>query len=73
MGAYLDHRCALGMILGTGSNGAYIEKVERIEKWHGIHTEKEVQGSIPLYVEFDSVKWVSVVYIKRRYRGLNRL
>lgn len=42
MGAYLDHRCAIGMILGTGSNGAYIEKVERIEKWHGIHTEKEM-------------------------------
>lgn len=42
MGSYLDHRCALGIILGTGSNAAYIEKVDRIEKWKGIHTEKEM-------------------------------
>ncbi|XP_063848049.1 hexokinase-2-like [Scylla paramamosain] len=42
MGSYLDHRCALGIIMGTGSNGAYIEKVERIEKWLGKHPEKEM-------------------------------
>lgn len=42
MGAYLDKRCALGMILGTGCNGCYIEKVERIEKWLGKHSEAEM-------------------------------
>ncbi|KAG7175053.1 hexokinase-1-like isoform X2 [Homarus americanus] len=42
MGAYLDKRCAMGMILGTGCNGCYIEKVERIEKWLGKHKESEV-------------------------------
>ncbi|XP_045128815.1 hexokinase-2-like [Portunus trituberculatus] len=42
MGSYLDHRCALGIIMGTGSNGAYIEKVDRIEKWQGKHMEKEM-------------------------------
>ncbi|XP_076054238.1 hexokinase type 2-like [Oratosquilla oratoria] len=41
-GAFLDRRCAIGMILGTGSNGCYIEHVERIEKWKGEHKEKEV-------------------------------
>lgn len=41
-GAYMDKRCALGMILGTGSNGCYIEKVENIEKWHGKHQEAEM-------------------------------
>ncbi|XP_042890745.1 hexokinase-1-like [Penaeus japonicus] len=41
-GAYMDKRCSLGMILGTGSNGCYIEKVENIEKWHGKHQEAEM-------------------------------
>ncbi|KAK8731482.1 hypothetical protein OTU49_007625 [Cherax quadricarinatus] len=42
MGAYMDKRCALAMILGTGCNGCYIEKVERIEKWLGKHLESEM-------------------------------
>ncbi|KAK3858724.1 hypothetical protein Pcinc_035100 [Petrolisthes cinctipes] len=42
MGAAMDRRCALGMILGTGCNGCYIEKVSRIEKWQGKHTEDEM-------------------------------
>ncbi|XP_066948630.1 hexokinase-2-like [Macrobrachium rosenbergii] len=41
-GAYLDKRCAMGMILGTGCNGCYIEKVKNIEKWRGKHPEDEV-------------------------------
>ncbi|XP_068240414.1 hexokinase-2-like [Palaemon carinicauda] len=41
-GAYLDKRCALGMILGTGCNGCYIEKVKNIEKWQGKHLEDEM-------------------------------
>ncbi|XP_045616987.2 hexokinase-1 isoform X1 [Procambarus clarkii] len=42
MGAYMNKSCALGMILGTGCNGCYIEKVERIEKWLGRHSEAEM-------------------------------
>jgi hexokinase len=38
-GVYLDPECAISMILGTGSNACYLEKVERIEKW----TERELQ------------------------------
>ncbi|XP_066948629.1 hexokinase-2-like [Macrobrachium rosenbergii] len=41
-GAHLDKRCALGMILGTGCNGCYIEKVKNIEKWQGKHWEDEM-------------------------------
>ncbi|GFT78569.1 hexokinase type 2 [Nephila pilipes] len=37
MGSYLDKRSAIGMILGTGCNAAYFERVERIEKWEGKH------------------------------------
>lgn len=41
-GAYLDKRCAIGTILGTGNNGCYIEKVKNIEKWLGRHHEEEM-------------------------------
>ncbi|GFU54676.1 hexokinase-1 [Nephila pilipes] len=37
MGSYLDKRSAIGMILGTGCNAAYFERVERIVKWEGKH------------------------------------
>ncbi|XP_054709188.1 hexokinase-1-like [Uloborus diversus] len=37
MGSYLDKRSAIGLILGTGCNASYFEKVERIHKWEGKH------------------------------------
>ncbi|CAN7984507.1 unnamed protein product [Ixodes pacificus] len=37
-GAFLDHNCAIGLILGTGSNACYLEKIEKIEKWEGDKT-----------------------------------
>lgn len=37
MGSYLDKRSAVGLILGTGCNASYFEKVERIKKWEGQH------------------------------------
>ncbi|GIY43228.1 hexokinase type 2 [Caerostris darwini] len=37
MGSYIDKRSAIGMILGTGCNAAYFERVSRIEKWEGKH------------------------------------
>lgn len=36
-GAFIDSHCAIGMILGTGSNACYIEDVARVEKWEGEH------------------------------------
>lgn len=32
-GAFLDKKCAIGLILGTGSNACYIERVERVLNW----------------------------------------
>ena len=43
-GAFVDRKCAIGLILGTGSNACYIEKAEKIEKWEGEH--KDVQEVI---------------------------
>ncbi|KAJ3019810.1 hexokinase A [Thoreauomyces humboldtii] len=33
--AYLDNATLMGVILGTGSNAAYVEKIENIPKWKG--------------------------------------
>ena len=32
-GAYDDSDVAIGLILGTGTNACYMEKLENIEKW----------------------------------------
>jgi hexokinase len=44
-GAFVDRKCAIGLILGTGSNACYIERADRIEKWEGEH--KDVKEVIP--------------------------
>ncbi|KAF2365218.1 Hexokinase C-terminal [Trinorchestia longiramus] len=31
-GAYLDHQCSMGLVLGTGSNCCYVEKAENFKK-----------------------------------------
>ncbi|XP_043201457.1 hexokinase-2-like [Amphibalanus amphitrite] len=42
-GASQDQHCAIGVILGTGSNAAYIERVDRVKKWdHHQNGIKEV-------------------------------
>ncbi|KAG0243369.1 glucokinase [Actinomortierella wolfii] len=40
--AYNNPETAIGVIFGTGTNGAYIEQVDRIPKWHGPPNEKEM-------------------------------
>ncbi|XP_064487173.1 hexokinase-2-like [Ornithodoros turicata] len=40
-GAFLDPNCAIGLILGTGSNACYLEKLDRIEKWEGERCDEE--------------------------------
>lgn len=32
-GLYYDPTCAIGLILGTGSNACYIEKIENVKYW----------------------------------------
>lgn len=41
-GAYLDKNCGIGLILGTGSNACYIEKIDRVQNWEG---EKPLDAS----------------------------
>ncbi|XP_014663382.1 PREDICTED: hexokinase-1-like [Priapulus caudatus] len=38
-GAYLDEKCRVGVILGTGFNACYVEKLENVEKWDGDYEE----------------------------------
>jgi hexokinase len=33
--AYKDPQCYVGVIFGTGTNAAYVEKVSEIPKWKG--------------------------------------
>jgi len=32
-GSYLDKKCGIGLIMGTGCNAAYVEKINNVEKW----------------------------------------
>ena len=42
-GSYIDADCAVGLILGTGYNACYLERVERVEKWSRSEKYSEVQ------------------------------
>jgi len=33
--AYNDPQTLVGVILGTGTNAAYVEKIENVKKWKG--------------------------------------
>lgn len=42
-GARLDKKTRIGMILGTGSNAAFLERADRVHHWEGErHNEKNV-------------------------------
>ena len=41
-GRYDDPNCCIGLILGTGCNGAYLEKAERISNWENDSNAKQV-------------------------------
>ena len=42
-GARLDNKTRIGMILGTGSNAAFLERADRVQHWEGErHGEKNV-------------------------------
>ncbi|XP_074656699.1 hexokinase type 2-like isoform X2 [Tubulanus polymorphus] len=32
-GAYIDHHCQIGLIIGTGCNVCYVEHLENVDKW----------------------------------------
>jgi hexokinase len=41
-GAHNDQNSAIGLILGTGCNICYLEKVANMEKWTGCDKAEEV-------------------------------
>ena len=40
-GSFDDHETCIGVILGTGCNGAYFEKAEHVSRWQGDHYESD--------------------------------
>lgn len=44
MGALIDKKTAIGLIIGTGSNACYMEKSDRVKHWDSIkYKEREVR------------------------------
>lgn len=41
-GSYDDPKCCIGLILGTGCNGAYLERAERVQNWENKRAAKQV-------------------------------
>lgn len=39
--AFTDHSTEVGVILGTGTNACYMEKLQRVELWDGINSEPD--------------------------------
>lgn len=39
---YNDHDCDMGVILGTGTNACYPEKISKIKKWRGLDPKGEM-------------------------------
>lgn len=48
-GKYENKDVVVAVILGTGSNAAYVERAQAIPKWHGPHPKsgEMVSNSIP--------------------------
>ncbi|KAK8763279.1 hypothetical protein V5799_034110 [Amblyomma americanum] len=53
-GAFLDSDCAIGLIMGTGSNACYLERTENIDKLHveGEDREKERTSEVVVNTEW---------------------
>ncbi|KAG4068563.1 hypothetical protein HA402_004904 [Bradysia odoriphaga] len=39
--AHKIHNCKIGIIIGTGSNACYVEKIKNVENWDGPATDKK--------------------------------
>nr|WPA94603.1 hexokinase 1 [Cacopsylla chinensis] len=48
-GASLDHRTAIGLILGTGSNACYLEKADKVKHWE---TERHGEKNVVIDIEW---------------------
>ena len=70
-GAFVDQKCAIGLILGTGSNACYIEDVSKIEKWEGDH--QNIKQVIIFICEYylDFLKCGTVLILSHQFMNFN--
>lgn len=54
-GNYLDHNCRIGLILGTGSNAAFVEYIKNIEKWDSCYKDDEDSDLVVINCEFGAL------------------
>ncbi len=58
--AYKDPNTLVGVILGTGTNAAYVEKIENIKKWKGPIPESK-KMIVNSEVRYREAQWISGV------------
>lgn len=64
-GARLDNKTRIGMILGTGSNAAFLERADRVHHWEGErHGEKNVIIDIEWGAFGDKGTWCTFLLFK---------
>ncbi|XP_052781033.1 hexokinase-1-like isoform X2 [Mya arenaria] len=51
-GNLLDHKCLAGLIIGTGSNAAYVEYTKNIEKWDACYKDDDPSEIVCINTEF---------------------
>lgn len=54
-GNYADHNCRIGLILGTGSNAAFVEYIENIEKWESCYKDDDDSNLVVINCEFGAL------------------
>lgn len=57
-GAYSDPQTSIGIVLGKGSNAAYVESIEKIKKWKGPQPESGKMIINTEWGDFDDAKIV---------------
>jgi hexokinase len=75
--AYVDPETYMGVILGTGTNAAYVEKIENIPKWKTHYDNRPVPSGMRIqmiYISVLNVLCVSVFKgegVKKALKPLN--
>ncbi|XP_052810741.1 hexokinase type 2-like [Mya arenaria] len=54
-GNLLDHECKIGLILGTGSNAAFVEYIRNIEKWDTCYKDNDPSDKVVINCEFGAL------------------
>jgi hexokinase len=60
--SYTDHSCDLGVIMGTGTNACYPEKLSNIQKWRGL----DPKGHMIINMEWGNFNKLRQTYYDKR-------